>query len=361
MKKVKIFLASSAELDIDKEKFELFISKKNKDLYKKRIYLELNTWKDFISSIQKGRTQDEYNLYISQCDISVFLFHTKIGRFTREEFDNAHEAFLTCKHKNMTPRIYTYFKNENEETVEINNFKEYIDSLNHFYDTYDDLNELFVKFGHQLDKLENEDVIIKPDPIDVGKIIKYTFNYLLIPFLVLSGAFFSYYYFQPTNLSIKISEPNPISNLPYIGGKLILTYGDKTDTLLVQNEAIFKQIPSKYKHKEVRLNFVASGYEPIDTMIKINDLVELKVRRDNSLGMVFGCVRDEAGIPLKDVVVSTKGLKTNTDINGLFKIEIPHSLQSESIRLTAFKKGYNLWDFENVPSQNVEWKIILQK
>ena len=160
---------------------------------------------------------------------------------------------------------------------------------------------------------------------------------------------------------MKITEPNPIPGLPFKGGKVILNYGDKTDTLPIQSETTFKQIPSKYKHGVVKLQFCASGYEPIDTTIKVNDLIDLKIKRDNSLGVVFGWVRNEAGIPLKDVVVSTKGLKTFTDENGKFKIQIPHPLQSETIRLTAFKTGYKLWDFETSPSLNQECKIVILK
>lgn len=156
MNTVRIFLASSAELDNDKKELEIFFSQKNKDLHSSRIYLELTTWKDFISAIREGRTKDEYNRYIRSSDISIFLFHTKLGRYTREEFDNAHEAFLLSKGRYKKPRIYTYFKTDLNEQPEITKFREHIDSLDHFYDTYESMDDLFVKFDRQLDKLENE-------------------------------------------------------------------------------------------------------------------------------------------------------------------------------------------------------------
>lgn len=134
MKKVKIFLASSAELDKDKKEFELFISQKNKDLHDRRIFFELSTWKDFLSFIDEGRLQDLYNRYIRRSDICIFLFHTKLGRYTREEFDIANESFLQSKGKNKKPRIYTYFKTDPKECPEIAGFREYIDSL--FYEVW---------------------------------------------------------------------------------------------------------------------------------------------------------------------------------------------------------------------------------
>jgi len=172
----------------------------------KEFFLELTTWKDFISSITKERTQNEYNRYIQTSDISIFLFHTKLGRFTKEEFDTAHHAFIASQGKIKKPRIYTYFKNDKNETVEITDFRKYIDSLDHFYDTYENLDELFVKINRQLDKLEDEGLIIKPEHIDVSKIIKYGFYYFLLPLLVLGGAIMTKYYFQPTDLTVKVKE-----------------------------------------------------------------------------------------------------------------------------------------------------------
>ena len=52
------------------------------------------------------RLQDEYNKAIEQCDVFVSLFHTKVGKYTEEEFG---KALVTFK-ANGKPLIYTYFK-----------------------------------------------------------------------------------------------------------------------------------------------------------------------------------------------------------------------------------------------------------
>jgi hypothetical protein len=362
MKKVKIFLASSAELDADKQSFEVLISRKNKDLHEKRIYLELTTWKDFISSMSEGRTQDEYNKYIRSSDICIFLFHTVLGRYTREEFDQAHEAFLQSPKGRKAPRIYTFFKTDSDEKAEITEFRKHIDSLDHFFDTYDNLDDLFVKFNRQLDKLENEGIILKPEKIDTPKIIKYAIYYYLLPLLVLGGAIATWYYFQPGQMTVKIKEVRSVPNLPFETGQISLTYGPKTETQEFTGEVFFNQIPSKYKHRLVKLNFTAQGFEPIDTTLKVSELVELPIKRDNSLGLVFGWVRDAVtNLPLKDVQVSLKDLKTTTDEDGRFCIEIPLKLQEEKIRVIASKDGYQLKDRTGNPSQTVEWQFILEK
>lgn len=268
MRKIKLFLASSAELDSDKEQLEIFVSRKNKDWHNKRLFIELTTWRDFISSMVKGRTQEEYNTYIRNSDIVVFLFHTKLGRYTKEEFAQAHEAFMRCTDKVKKPRIYTYFKTCECELNEITDFRRYIDSLDHFYDTYSSMEDLFVKFNRQLDKLENEGLIIKPEVIDVPKVIKYTANFFLIPLLVLLGAFFALYYFQPVDITVRLTEKNAIATLPFKNGCVSLVYGDKTEEQTITNETVFKQIPSKYKRNSLHLQFNANGYCKVDTMVR---------------------------------------------------------------------------------------------
>ena len=46
MKKIKIFLASSAELKPEREQFEIEINRKNKAWFDKDIYLHLDVWED---------------------------------------------------------------------------------------------------------------------------------------------------------------------------------------------------------------------------------------------------------------------------------------------------------------------------
>lgn len=358
MKTIKIFLASSAELDADKEQVELFIARKNKDYSKKRVFLELTTWKDFISAMTEDHSQKKYNDYIRSCDIALFLFHSKLGRFTKEEFETAHQSFLNCNRKIKKPMIFTYFKTDDHETVEISEFRNYIDSLEHFYDTYQSMDGLFVKLNRQLEKLENTGVIIS-EVIDVPKIVKYAVYYFLLPLLVLTGAFLGIYYFHPTDMTVRINEIRAIPELPFQEGMVILNYGDKTESLKIFDEVIFKQIPSKYKRYEVNLSFSAVGFEKTDTIIKLAKYIELPIKRDNSLGVIFGSIKDESGNPLKDVTITVKDLNTQTDENGLFRIEIPLEKQKDEQRLKAFKNGYQPTEVTGAPSDIHEWRLIL--
>lgn len=361
-KKVQIFLASSAELEEDKEQVELFISRKNKDWYVKRIFLSLTTWRDFISSMVSGRTQDQYNKFIRKSDICIFLFHTKIGRYTREEFDNAHDAFLKHPGTIKKPRIYTYFKTDQSETSDIKEFRDYIDSLDHFYDTYTSMDDLFVKINKQLDKLENEGAIVKPLPIDFPKVIKYGLYFFVIPLLVLFGATGTIYYYQPGMLTVNLQEVEGIPNLPYTKGLLSLHYEGNVDSISVTNLGIFQGIPSSFKHKQARLHFSANGYKSIDTMVNASGSVELFIQRDSSLSSVAGIVKDESSlVPIANAIVRLGGYSVETDSTGYFHIQIPTKSQALEQRLAITKEGFIPFDEIVTVTQDLQGILLVRE
>jgi len=154
MKTVKIFIASSSELKEDREQFRLFISQQNDLLHTKGIYLQLVQWENFLDAISDTRLQDEYNKAISDCDIVLCLFFTKVGKFSAEEFDTAYQVF---KDKGK-PKIWTYFKNAQINTGSITDeintllaFKKKISGLGHFYTEYTNIDNLKNKYREQLD------------------------------------------------------------------------------------------------------------------------------------------------------------------------------------------------------------------
>ena len=104
MIKLHIFLASSKELLQDRKEFELFLSRRNQ--LSEHAFLDLRIWETHLDALSKTRLQDEYNKTIAECDVFVMLFHSKVGRYTREEFDSASARFA----EKGRPLIYTYFK-----------------------------------------------------------------------------------------------------------------------------------------------------------------------------------------------------------------------------------------------------------
>lgn len=158
-KTIKLFLASSSELQEDRKQFEIFISRKSKNwLNNKRILLELSHWENFFEGLSRTRMQDEYNKAVRECDIFVMLFFTKVGKYTKEEFEKAFGQFQATN----KPFIFTYFKDtavskisnisaKDKQSVEA--FQKKLKELGHFQSIYENIHELKYKFGEQLDEL----------------------------------------------------------------------------------------------------------------------------------------------------------------------------------------------------------------
>jgi hypothetical protein len=159
---VKLFLASSSELESDRRDFEVFINHENKRLIKKNIFIELVIWEDFIDQMSKTRIQAEYNKAIIGCDIFVLLFFRKVGKYTLEEFETAFGQFIATG----KPAVYTFFKDAPVNTGDIRrddvnsllDFQDKLKALGHFQTTYPNTDSLLLQFKRQLEYiLEQED------------------------------------------------------------------------------------------------------------------------------------------------------------------------------------------------------------
>jgi small GTP-binding protein len=159
---IKIFLASSSELREDRDAFDLHFRQANDRWIQKGIYLKIDRWETFLDAMSETRLQDKYNERVRENDIFVSLFKTKTGKYTEEEFDEAHATFMD-KGK---PLIYTYFKdvqvNIGSITYEFTTllaFKNKLTNLGHYPAHYTSIEDLKLQFQQQLDKLIEADKI----------------------------------------------------------------------------------------------------------------------------------------------------------------------------------------------------------
>ena len=118
---VKIFIASSAEVREERDKCILHFNQVNKS--RKHLHLEPVEWEYDIShgnypdfaSVQKA-----INPLLKECALCVFIFYSKIGKYTREEFE------LT---NNLKKKLFVYFKEgfSPSNKDEINKYSELIE------------------------------------------------------------------------------------------------------------------------------------------------------------------------------------------------------------------------------------------
>ncbi len=109
-KTIKIFIASSAEVSEERNSFKnqvLAVAKSHPHLIVEPVNWEL----DMVHSNYPGmeNAQAAINPLISDCDITVFVLYSKIGKFTREEFDYVE--------KHQKP-YFIYFKTDYSPTLD---------------------------------------------------------------------------------------------------------------------------------------------------------------------------------------------------------------------------------------------------
>ncbi|MXV52682.1 hypothetical protein GS399_17045 [Pedobacter sp. HMF7647] len=152
MRKIKIFLASSNELKPERDQFEIEIYRKTKGWFDKDIFLYLDIWEDMTARMSIAGSQSEYDKFVKEADLFVFLAYSKVGSYTEEEFENAIGQFSSTK----KPFIYTYFKIPPPDNADpsLGEFKKKLNQLKHFYANFADFNDLWNQFNKELERLE---------------------------------------------------------------------------------------------------------------------------------------------------------------------------------------------------------------
>ena len=168
MNTIRIFIASSSELEQDRKEFRQFLSVENDRLHTQNVYLKLVQWEHFLDTVSQTRLQDEYNDALKTCDIVICLFFTRAGRYTQEEFDTALKQFK----ETGKPLIYTYFKTgaaqasaSDEQTRDLEAFKERLSGIGHFSSSYANIDDLKLRFRRQLDLLEEKGFVKLRDEV----------------------------------------------------------------------------------------------------------------------------------------------------------------------------------------------------
>lgn len=168
-KVINIFLASSIE-EFRVERLELsdFIRDIN-DRYEDRydISVRLRKCENMDNAVQVRRKQEQYNREICESDMVFFLFFTKAGEYTVEEFDVAFERFKA----EDRPKIYTYFKVVPEGTAKEQTVVDFMLRLDreigHYYSMFENIDtvKLRVLLELKIKELGVAELVLENDKI----------------------------------------------------------------------------------------------------------------------------------------------------------------------------------------------------
>ncbi len=153
---IKIFLASSEELENDRNAFGNLVRRLDKIYEKRGIRIELFEWEDYDAAYNNRRKQDEYNDQVRASDMFLALFHIKAGKYTIEEFNVAKEEF---RRTSKSPKSYVYCRDlqgGEKESAELVAFKHRLfDEMGYYWCRYNNKDSLQLHFVMQLQLVEN--------------------------------------------------------------------------------------------------------------------------------------------------------------------------------------------------------------
>jgi len=160
---LNIFLASSNELQPEREKIEIAISQKNKDLRKEGFYIDLLIWENEQFIGNSFRSQDNYNQEVDTCDVFVMLFHSKVGKFSLEEFDKAKARF----DESALPRMVVFEKDtplpnkqSRADSESRHDFLERLKKAEHFTRPFGNTDALIRELDGAIDKLLKDQAFV---------------------------------------------------------------------------------------------------------------------------------------------------------------------------------------------------------
>ena len=163
MKELKIFIASSGELNEEREALKTFINGESDFYHDYGLFIKPIMWelesKKFSS---EGRKQEEYLQLLLNSDIAIFMFGTKVGVYTKEEFDT---AMKSRNKKNSPHNIFAYFKksrisSEKLSKDDIKNLKDVFslkqkiaNTYKQVYDSFNNIDDLRLKVSRELHRI----------------------------------------------------------------------------------------------------------------------------------------------------------------------------------------------------------------
>ncbi len=214
-------------------------------------------------------------------------------------------------------------------------------------------------------RLADEGYIADPSAKGSGR-HKTRFYLVGIIVLLLLGALGYYLWRVSTPLQMKVNVIDDatcfIPSLPFENGTLTCEYaGNAQQTIQVSadNRTVFlNEIPYHSRKEKVHLHFEADGYESIDTLVPVQKALNLTIKRNNDLGVVFGRVVDyKTEQPIENATVSLQDITSQTDAFGQFRLEIPFAKQAKTQRLQVTKEGYQVWEGLYRPSPTEPWYV----
>lgn len=156
MKTFKIFVASSNELEKERQELAKLANSLNNVLEPLNTHVIMVEWEDLDASMGVVHKQEEYNTKLRECEMCIVLYWSKFGIWTKQELDI---AYSELRAGNNPKKLYVYFKNGGDKTPtpELTEFRESFDkNYGHFPSDFENFDTLKAHFLLQFMEYQNE-------------------------------------------------------------------------------------------------------------------------------------------------------------------------------------------------------------
>ena len=142
MKTVKVFIASSEELRLERLEFTDMIQQLNRILKPRGV------------EIDPLDNHEEYHRELKNCEMCLVLYWTKFEDQTKDELDAAYSEL--CANRNPQ-KLYVYFKDADDITPELKAFKEsFATAYGHFFCRFENVDTMKLNFLLQFEAYQNK-------------------------------------------------------------------------------------------------------------------------------------------------------------------------------------------------------------
>lgn len=155
MKTIKVFVALSNELELERLEIADMIVHLNRILKHRGMEIELepNDVERLEKFSDENKTNNSHSMILQSCEMCIVLYWNSLEDNVKEDLDSAYAKLCSG---NNPKKVYVYFKDANDITPELKSFKEsFATSYGHFFCQFENIDTMKLNFLLQFEAYQN--------------------------------------------------------------------------------------------------------------------------------------------------------------------------------------------------------------
>lgn len=158
MKDIRIFVASSKELEKERNYLAFLVLAHEDDFAKRGFRVRLSKWEYVDPTMTEARTEDRYLDEMLNCDAVLMMFRHVLGMYTKEEVDKAIAAEVTGVSR-IKKHLMLFKEGDVEPSAELADWRSTLQEGTYgTFTSFDELKDHFLQLVEELSGLPLEDV-----------------------------------------------------------------------------------------------------------------------------------------------------------------------------------------------------------